>query len=100
MTFSTTRLDRILRDIPDHRRRYATPGARVRDAERPAVTFDQGAVNAANHTPVGGLRSIADYQRIQDEHYERQRLQGERRPAVGDHLAGLRDAALWSLSRG
>jgi hypothetical protein len=90
-TYSTSRLDRILRDIPDHRRRSAPAGARARDVQ-PAPT--RAAVDAANHPPVGGLKSLSDYQRILDEHYERERQQATRPPVRGDHLAGLRDVAL------
>jgi hypothetical protein len=57
-------------------------------------------VDAANHPPVGAIKSMSDYQRMLNEHYERERGQALKPAQVGDWAAGVRDAAIWNMWRG
>jgi hypothetical protein len=79
-------LDRILRTIPDHRRRRPTHFAAADDG--PERTH--GGQAAINHPPVGGMRGLREYQMMLDDHYARLRA-GERKPPPADPVAGLRD---------
>jgi hypothetical protein len=54
---------------------------------------------ALNHPPVGGVKSLREYQQMLDAHYERVRAEGEQKPPFADSIAGLRDAVGFTARR-
>jgi hypothetical protein len=88
-------LDAIMQFIPDHR---GAPRRPVRDRTsldrtRDEYAYDHGRHIADNHPPVGGVKSLGEYQKLLDADNERKRLDQDRKPAMGNAADGIRDTA-------
>ena len=87
-------LDYILSTIPSHGRHRPPRRALDRGVDvtgRHPDVLARAAGPPDYHAPVGGM-NLPEYQQMLNDHYARQRVEAERKPATGDPIAGLRDA--------